>query len=62
MDPLPTLLKNLAEQLAVYSTGREVAFADRQEIGGIVSRTQKQGGGLRTLIHELTESSLFQTR
>ncbi len=56
------LLKNLAEQLAIYSTGRAVAFADRAEIAAIVARTQQQGGGLRTLIHELTESALFQTR
>jgi len=26
-----------------------------------VARTLKQGGGLRSLIHELTESTLFQT-
>jgi hypothetical protein len=60
-DPAP-LLKNLAEQLAVYSTGREVMFADREAIVGIMARTEKKGGGLRTLIHELTRSELFQTR
>ena len=56
------LLKNLAEQLAVYSTGREVAYCDREQISGIVSRTQKNGGGIRTLIHELIQSELFQTK
>ena len=56
------LLKNLAEQLAIYSTGRDLAFSDRDEIAAIVARTQQHGGGLRTLIHELTESALFQTR
>ncbi len=60
-DPRP-LLKNLAQQLAIYSTGRDIAFADRQAIGAIVDRTQAKGGGIRTLIHELTESALFQTR
>jgi hypothetical protein len=60
-DPAP-LLKNLAEQLAVYSTGREVMFSDRAAIAGIMARAEKKGGGLRTLIHELTESELFQTR
>jgi len=39
-----------------------MAFADRAEIAAIVARTQKAGGGIRTLLHELTESSLFQTR
>ena len=58
----PRLLKNLAEQLATYATGRPIAFSDRAEIAAIVARTQQQGGGLRTLIHELTGSALFQTR
>ena len=58
----PRLLKNLAQQLAIYSTGRDIAFTDRDEIAAIVARTQKQGGGIRTLIHELTASALFQTR
>lgn len=56
------LLRNLAQQLLIYSTGRDVAFADRAEIAAIVARTQKAGGGIRTLLRELTASSLFQTR
>ena len=56
------LLKNLAQQLAVYATGRELAFSDRDQIAAVVAGTQKQGGGVRTLIHELTQSQLFQTR
>ena len=56
------LLKNLAEQFAVYATGRDIAFGDREAIAGIVERTGKQGGGIRTLLHELVQSSLFQTR
>ena len=56
------LLANLARQLAVYSTGRGVSFADRDEIAAIVAATNKHGGGTRTLIHELVESTLFRTR
>ncbi len=55
------LLKNLAEQLARYAIGRDVAFSDRDAIDALVERTQKQGGGLRTLIHELVRSELFRT-
>ncbi|HLY11940.1 MAG TPA: DUF1592 domain-containing protein [Planctomycetota bacterium] len=55
------LLRNLAEQLARYSTGRDVTFSDRDEIARIVRRTQDEGGGIRTLIHELVESPLFET-
>lgn len=56
------LLKNLAQQLTVYATGRELAFSDRAALAALVASTQKQGGGVRTLIHELTQSRLFQTR
>jgi hypothetical protein len=56
------LLRNLLEQLAIYSTGRDVTFGDREQIAGIIARTQQQGGGLRTLIHELVQSELFAIR
>lgn len=56
------LLTNFARQLAVYSTGRPVSFGDRAQIAAIVNKTQAQGGGLRTLVHELTQSELFQTK
>ena len=60
-DPRP-LLKNLARQFAAYATGREVAFSDRDEIDAIIARTHAQGGGIRTLIHELVQSALFQSK
>ena len=60
-DPAP-LLKNMAEHFAVYSIGRGLLFTDRDAIADIVLKTQQHGGGLRTLIHELVQSDLFQTR
>jgi hypothetical protein len=56
------LLHNLAEQLTIYSTGRDLAFGDRNSLNEMVKRTEQQGGGIRTLLHELVKSSLFQTR
>ncbi|HET6881774.1 MAG TPA: DUF1592 domain-containing protein, partial [Pirellulales bacterium] len=53
------LLRNLARQLAIYAAGRNLRFSDRATIDQIVRRTQDQGGGLRTLIHELVQSPLF---
>ncbi len=53
------LLVNLARQLMIYATGREVRFSDRAAIQEIVSRTRKQGGGLRTLMHDVVASPLF---
>jgi hypothetical protein len=56
------LLLNLAKQLTVYATGREMAFTDRAALNEIVAHTEQQGGGVRTLLHEIVRSSLFQTR
>ncbi|MDB5349942.1 MAG: hypothetical protein JWN86_1189 [Planctomycetota bacterium] len=56
------LLKNLTQQLAIYGTGRDLGFSDREEIDDLVERTQKNGGGVRTLIHELIQSKLFHTK
>lgn len=56
------LLKNLAEQFAIYSTGRDVSFGDRDRIAAIVDATESSGSGIRALIHQLTQSQFFQTR
>ncbi len=56
------LLRNMAQQLTIYATGRDLSFADRDQIDVIVRRTASHGGGIRTLLHELTQSPLFQTR
>ena len=56
------LLKNLARQFAIYSTGRDLSFSDRDDIAAIVTATEQHGSGIRTLIHELVQSQLFQAR
>jgi len=53
------LLTNLARQLITYSTGRKVAFGDRDAINSITSHTQAVSGGIRTLLHETVQSELF---
>jgi uncharacterized protein DUF1585 len=39
-----------------------VSFSDREQLAAIVASTQKNGGGIRTLIRELIQSPLFQSR
>ena len=56
------LLRNLTEQLATYAAGRPMNFIDRDELAAIAERTQKNGGGIRTLLHELVQSPIFQTK
>jgi hypothetical protein len=55
------LLLNLAQRLMIYSTGRDITFGDRDQLATLVANTQKQGGGIRTLIHEVVQSPLFQS-
>ncbi len=52
----------LAEKLLVYSTGRGLGFSDRAEVEAIVARSAKRDYGFRSLIHEVIQSSLFQSR
>ena len=56
------LLTNLAQRLLIYSTGRNLSFSDRDELETLVDRVLHQGGGVRTLIHELVQSPLFQAK
>jgi hypothetical protein len=55
-------LTNLARQFSIYGTGRNVAFGDRPQIEAIVEKTESQGGGIRTLLHELVRSELFKKK
>jgi hypothetical protein len=56
------VLLNLAQRLTVYSTGRDATFSDRDALLAVVTNTRKHGSGIRTLIHEVIQSPLFQTR
>jgi len=56
------LLTSLAKQFLVYATGRPVTFSDRDGLQAIVAHTAAQGGGVRTLIHEVVQSDLFRTK
>ncbi|EDY21681.1 Protein of unknown function DUF1588 [Chthoniobacter flavus Ellin428] len=53
------IVEALAGNLVTYSTGAGIGFADRFTVEEIAANTQKEGGGLRTLIHQITESPLF---
>ena len=56
------LAANLAGQLAVCASGHGLSFSDRDAIAAIVSATNRNGAGTRTLLYELVQSQLFQTR
>ena len=56
------LARNLTERLIVYATGAGVSFADREEVERIIAASAKSNHGLRTLVHEVVQSSTFQSK
>ena len=48
--------------LAAWAIHMTLRNGDRAALNDILTRTEKQGGGIRTLIHEIVLSPLFQTR
>jgi hypothetical protein len=56
------LARNLVRQLSVFATGAPVGFSDRPEIEAILARARGREFGVRTLIEELIQSPLFQSK
>jgi hypothetical protein len=60
-DPVP-IARNLVHQLSVYATGAPVRFSDRVEIDAIVKRTKATDYGVRSMVCELVQSKMFQSK
>jgi hypothetical protein len=56
------LSHNMAEKLILYATGAEVDFADRAVVERIVEESKTHRHGLRSLIHAVVQSTIFQTK
>jgi hypothetical protein len=54
------LARNVAKQLVTYATGSPVLFADRAELDQILERAASRQFGVRSLVHEVVQSGLFQ--
>ncbi len=54
------LARALAEKLLSYATGGTPAKSDQPEIEAIIARIRARDYGLRTLVHEIVQSKLFQ--
>ena len=57
-----TIARNLVEQLLVYATGAPIHFADRDEVSAILENSCVSEYGVRTIIHEIVQSSLFRRK
>jgi hypothetical protein len=56
------LTRSLAEKLIAYGTGAAPTLTDEGEIEGIVRRAREKSHGFKSLIHEVVQSGLFQTK
>jgi Protein of unknown function (DUF1592)/Protein of unknown function (DUF1588)/Protein of unknown function (DUF1587)/Protein of unknown function (DUF1585)/Protein of unknown function (DUF1595)/Planctomycete cytochrome C len=56
------LARALTTHLLTYATGAPPAGGDRTETDAIVKRAEKKDYGLRTMVHELVQSKLFQNK
>ncbi len=54
--------RNLVSQLITFGTGAEIQFADREEVEAILQRHEAADYPLRSLIHEVVSSRMFQCR
>ncbi len=51
---------NMAHKLATFALGRTMDFADREDLEHIVAHTRANGGGMKTMLHALVQSPIFQ--
>ena len=56
------IARTLAEKLIVYSTGASVSLADQESLDQIVQQSRKSNHGLRSLIHHIIQSRIFNER
>ena len=54
------IARNLVHHLITFATGAPVGFSDRDEVESILDRTKASHYGVRSLIHAIVSSQLFQ--
>lgn len=54
------LARGLAHKLLAYATGAAPTIADEPELQALVARVRERDYGLRSLVHEVVQSRLFQ--
>ncbi len=56
------IARNLAEKLMAYGTGAPPKHSDKPQIDNIVGLLREKNYGFKTLIHEVVQSTLFQSK
>ncbi|MDB6052676.1 MAG: hypothetical protein JWN25_199 [Verrucomicrobiales bacterium] len=60
-DEIP-LARNMVRQLTIYATGAPLRFTDREQVEKIVQGSSSHQYGLRTILHGIVQSDLFQMK
>ena len=58
----PQLARALASKLITYATGRAPQASDRDSVEAIVAKIGPSDYGLRSLVHEIVQSEIFQNK
>ncbi len=56
------LARSVASKLIAYATGAAPTTADQSEIDRVVEKVRDRNYGLRSLLHEVVQSSIFQNK
>jgi hypothetical protein len=56
------IARNLVRQLTIFATGAPVRFSDRDEIEKILNSAKASQYGVRSIVHAIVQSELFQTK
>lgn len=56
------ITRALTKKLLTYATGGVATSADQTEVDAIVARVREKDYGLRSLVHEIVQSELFQKK
>jgi hypothetical protein len=56
------IARNVIGQLTTYATGAPIGFADRAAAEKVLDKAADSRYGIRSLIHEIVESTLFQAK
>jgi hypothetical protein len=62
LDQEDAIARNLANDLVAYSTGAKVTFSDRAEVDNILAQVKARSYPLRSMIHSIVQSPLFQNK
>lgn len=57
-----SIARNVVKQLMIYATGAPIGFSDRPELDAILERTRPSDYGVRSIVHEVVQSKLFQCK